>query len=985
MRLKYHLILVILIICSQNIEAQYNSEADSLLEMLDNPLDDTTRINIYTDLSWKLRRSYPDSAEYFVTKGLKLTQKINYKIGEANLYKNLGDINWNRGHFDQAIKAFNTAIELYTKLSESSAKRISGNSQKGIGDCYNGIGIVFLLRGDYSKSLEYFQLALKKHEKVGNKRGIAKCYNSIGMVHLKQDNFERAIEYFQKSLIIYDEIGNSLGMGGGYNNIAIVYKKQKKYNEALTYYNKSLKILLAKDDKKGVALCFNNIGMLHEELNNFVLALDYYEKALELKVIINDQKGISSSLGNIASLNNKIAKQTIDIEERITKYNEAIKYAQRGLIIAKEIKILHEEMNICEFLSESYEGLEIYDKSLKYYKISTELKDSIFNTNKNKQIEEAEAKFQTAQKQQEIEKQKIELEKQTLYRNALIAFSVLIILLIVLLYSRYVLKHKTNLILKEKNNELQKLSIVASETDNAVTICDAEGNFEWVNEGLFRLFGYTLEERKKIHGSNVVNASTNPNIKDILSKVKETKKSIVYESLIETRNGEIRNLQTTLTPFIDDKGEIQKLIFVDTDISKLKNAEKEILQKNEEIQSQKNELEKHQSHLEQIVDQRTKDLKIAKEKAEESDRLKSSFLTNMSHEIRTPMNAVIGFSNMLGEEDLETEVKNNLISEISANSYSLLNLIDNILELSRIDTNQFKVQKEKFNLNNTLNDVYLSFYDIIKLKGLHLNLKIPEINIEVYSDNYRIKQIFNNLIDNAVKYTETGNIEIGFNILKNSIELFVKDTGIGLSVNQQNHIFKRFTKVEDDKKKLYRGAGLGLAICKNIINLLNGTIWVESEPERGSAFYFTIPFHTKDNEIVKDAEKKTIIDKDFDWSDKTILIAEDEESNYRFLEMILKNTKIKIFRAENGKEAIEKSKENNFDLVLMDVKMPILDGLEATRIIKSNNSKIPVVSVSAYSSKEDINLSINAGCEEHLSKPIQRQKLLITIKKYFEK
>ncbi len=396
-------------------------------------------------------------------------------------------------------------------------------------------------------------------------------------------------------------------------------------------------------------------------------------------------------------------------------------------------------------------------------------------------------------------------------------------------------------------------------------------------------------------------------------------------------------------------------------------------------------MEKHRYHLEQIVDQRTKDLKIAKEKAEESDRLKSSFLTNMSHEIRTPMNAIIGFSDLLGENNLESDIKNDLISEISIQSYSLLNLIDNILDLSRIDTNQFKTQKRKFDLNNTLKDIYNSFYDIIKHKGLQFNLKTPENTINAFSDSYRIKQVFNNLIDNAIKFTEKGKIEIGFTTVRSTIEFFVKDTGIGLSENEQSHIFERFTKIEDDKKKLYRGAGLGLAISKNIVRLLNGDIWVESSPMEGAAFYFTIPFHDEVSEKQIDFEKPPVIEETLNWSDKTILIAEDEESNFRFFEMLIKNTKAKILRAENGKEAIKKCKDHNIDLVLMDIKMPIMDGLEATKIIKHSKPKLPIITVSAFSSKEDSELSISAGCEEHLSKPIQRQNLLRTIKKYFKK
>ena len=536
--------------------------------------------------------------------------------------------------------------------------------------------------------------------------------------------------------------------------------------------------------------------------------------------------------------------------------------------------------------------------------------------------------------------------------------------------------------IEEQNNELRKLTIVASETDNAITICDANGNFEWVNDGLFKLFGYTLEERSLIHGKNIFEASTNPNISQIIEKAKSTKESVIYESSIKTKDGVTRNLQTTLTPYLDENKEIKKLIFIDTDITDLKQAEKEIREKNEEILTQKQELEKHRNHLESLVKERTRDLEIAKEKAEESDRLKTSFLTNMSHEIRTPMNAIIGFSTLLGDDYLEQDEKNKLISEITTNTYSLLNLIDNILEIARLDTKQFDIKPGKIDVNQTLNEIYNSYTDLINLKNIKFLLNTPDDSIEIISDNYRLKQVFKNLIDNAIKFTNQGVIELGYTVLNNQIEFFVKDTGIGMSADYLQHIFGRFTKIEDNKKKLYRGAGLGLAICKNIIELLHGHIWVESEAKTGSNFYFTLPYHSEKNSTPKNTNITKQILVDNNWANKTILIAEDEDSNFNYIQLLLRKTNTKIIRAENGKDAIEKTKEFNPDLILMDIKMPIMDGLEATKIIKHENPTIKIISVSAFSTKSDIEQSKEAGCIKHLTKPLQKTTLLETLKIY---
>lgn len=984
MKLKIKILSVIFLWGIQLI-AQNNIAIDSLINLLDDNIHDTTRVNIYMELSSQLTRSLPDSAVYYINEGISLANKRNLKSQEAKFYARLGNIDWNRGRLDEAREEFNIAISIYDKLSSSADQNDLSKIKTALANCYNGLGIVCFLRADYTGAINYFQLSLTKHEEIKNKKGMANTYNNIGLIHWKQENLNRAVEYFFKSLNISKELGNDREAAACLNNIAIIYKNQKKYDESLNYYNESLEILLNIDDKQGVARCYNNISMLNEEQGNYELALEFCQKALALREEIGDKTGIASSLGNLASINNKFASQSDNNSIRRNRYNIAINCAKRGLSIAKEIEAINKELEIYEILYTSYKGLKKFDESLLYLKKHEELKDSIFSKEKNKQIEEAEAKFQTLHKQQEIDKQDAQLEKQKTTRKYLSIFIIIILVLIILLYNRFKIKRRVHKILEEKNKELQKLSAVARETDNSITIFDAQGNIEWINEAFSNLLGYNFEEFKKKVGNTIFNASTNPNIEEIFNKVIHDKKTVHYESRIASVQGIKYIMQTTITPILNDQNEIVKLISIDSDISELKKAESEIIQKNEEILAQKEEIENHKNHLEKIVEQRTIDLQIAIEKAKESDRLKSSFLTNMSHEIRTPMNAIIGFSDMLNDNNLDTDTKNELIREISTNSYSLLNLIDNILELARLDTNQFKIKKINFDPSITLREIFFSYYDIVQLKGLKFELNIPEKKTELFSDHYRITQIFKNLMDNAIKFTDKGKIEIGFQIVKNSLEFFVKDTGIGLSADLQNLIFERFTKIEDNKRKLYRGAGLGLAICRNIVNLLNGNIWVESEPNKGAAFYFTIPYQGELSKADKSKVTKKDADESVKFSNQIILIAEDEESNFQYLKMLLRHTELKLLRAENGKEAIDICNNTALDLVLMDIKMPIIDGLEATKKIKKEKPNLPVISLSAYSSKEDIELSKKAGCEEHLSKPIQKTRLFEAIQKYLNK
>ncbi len=282
----------------------------------------------------------------------------------------------------------------------------------------------------------------------------------------------------------------------------------------------------------------------------------------------------------------------------------------------------------------------------------------------------------------------------------------------------------------------------------------------------------------------------------------------------------------------------------------LEMKQEEITTQNEEIIVQNEELETHRNHLEKLVDKRTEDLKIAKEKAEESDRLKTAFLANMSHEIRTPMNAIVGFSSLINDPNLSVKQKNEISHHINNNTDTLLQLIDDIIDLSKIESGQLKIDKKECKIDtifNLLFEIFNERKDILSKNKINIivNNKLKNEQFKLFTDPIRLQQILSNLIDNALKFTEKGFVEYGcFYSDKNDQKLtfYVKDTGIGLSPDQQNQIFNRFNKIEEDKRKLYRGAGLGLSISKNLVELLGGKLWVESEKDRGSTFYFTLPF-----------------------------------------------------------------------------------------------------------------------------------------------
>lgn len=385
-------------------------------------------------------------------------------------------------------------------------------------------------------------------------------------------------------------------------------------------------------------------------------------------------------------------------------------------------------------------------------------------------------------------------------------------------------------------------------------------------------------------------------------------------------------------------------------------------------------------------------LKNAKEKAEESDRLKSSFLANMSHEIRTPMNAIIGFSDLLVNPDTEIDEREELVNHINNNCNTLLHLIDDIIDLAKIEANELAINIKNTNINKLIQELYETFKETRKkLHKEHIEIKLEKNNFHedfsLKTDPYRLKQILINLLDNALKYTDEGYIEIGYNLMEkiNLIEFFVTDTGIGIPKDKQKEVFQRFNKLETDKLKLYRGTGLGLTIAKNLVTRLGGNMRIESQMNKGSTFYFTLPLkmaHTYKEEMIKNE----LVDHRQKWIGKTILIAEDDESSYKFIELLLKDKGINLLRAINGDEAIEICKTHDeIDLILMDIKMSGMNGLEAAMEIKKLNPGIPIIIQTAFAMQNDEKLILEAGCDDYISKPIKKEKLLYVIEKWLER
>lgn len=377
---------------------------------------------------------------------------------------------------------------------------------------------------------------------------------------------------------------------------------------------------------------------------------------------------------------------------------------------------------------------------------------------------------------------------------------------------------------------------------------------------------------------------------------------------------------------------------------------------------------------------------VEKERAEESDKLKSAFLTTMSHELRTPLNAIIGFSELI-DKDCETEELNTYTQSINISGKHLLNIIEDVFEITSLETGTVKVEITEFELGRLANELKDIF--ILEQHKLEKELKYifrPDhnnLNPKLTSDRSKLKSLLANLVKNAVKFTDSGSVTLSYSISESEgITFSVKDTGIGIDKKYRDLIFERFRQVDDTHTREYGGTGLGLTIVKRIADLLEGKLWFESAPGDGTEFFFRLPpdkVHFKKSK----AEKRTEKPEKGNMVGLKILIVEDEQSNYLFLKTVLKRIKIETLHAENGKVAIDLVKKtSDIDLVLMDIKMPEMNGYEATTIIKSIKPDLPVIAQTAYALPGDREKAINAGCDGYLEKPIDRLTLIGLIKEF---
>ncbi|WP_321321903.1 cache domain-containing protein [Labilibaculum sp.] len=522
-------------------------------------------------------------------------------------------------------------------------------------------------------------------------------------------------------------------------------------------------------------------------------------------------------------------------------------------------------------------------------------------------------------------------------------------------------EHANEMILKRKSIEHQ-LNIETAyfeqlfeNSPEAIAITDNESNGIKINKQFTSLFGYTKEDLKGVVIDTLLADETRQDEANNLNYITAKGQLVEIETVRKCKDGRLIDVSIMGNP-IEVDGEQIAIFGIYRDITERKIYEKHLTE--------------------------------AKNKAEESDKLKSAFLANMSHEIRTPMNHILGFTEIITSQEVNESERLEYGALIKQSGINLLQLINNIIDLSKIECKQIKLTSFETPVNSLLSELYEKYYiHKNKNKKSHLILKIQKtLNDKdsiIYTDPYRLEQLLSNLIENAIKFTDNGFIEFGYHLKeKNKIEFFVKDTGIGIPEQSIGNIFRSFRQMDGSDTRQYGGTGLGLTISNRLAELLGGDIRVESKENAGTCFFVTLPYNREKLKIKKSAiYEKT----DYNWKGKSILIVDDEKINFSFFKASLANTKAEILWATNGSEAVTICQSIAIDLVLMDIQMPIMNGYDATKEIKSFNSQIPIIGQTAYFQKEYKQKVMAAGCDDYLSKPIKTAKLLDSIEKQFLK
>ncbi len=505
---------------------------------------------------------------------------------------------------------------------------------------------------------------------------------------------------------------------------------------------------------------------------------------------------------------------------------------------------------------------------------------------------------------------------------------------------------------KQYEERLKLISKAVEQSPVTVVITDHEASIEYVNPKFTELTGYTFDEVLGENPRVLKSGEMSPELYEDLWATISSGKDWSGEFLNKKKNGELYWEEANILPVRDDEGVITNYLAIKTDITEKKKMWGELV--------------------------------ASKEKAEEGERLKSCFLANISHEIRTPMNGILGFSALLKEPRLSGEEREQYIELIHESGKRMLSIINNLIDISRIEAGELTLSPVTVNLNEVIDRIHKAFAGQAAEKGLSFTVEkgLSSQDSVIVIDETRLSQILSHLVGNAIKYTDSGTVSFGYKKKADMLEFSVQDTGIGISREHQSTIFDRFRKVSLDVTGADQGAGLGLSLSKKFVEMMGGTMQLASTQGEGSHFTFSLPF--KGFIKSEDSRSKDVLESQFAFPPGfTILVVDDDSISRLLLKGVLSGQQVEVILAENGREAVEKvEREPSIRVVLMDMKMPVMNGYEATSRIKEIRPDLPVIAQTAFADPGERETARQAGCDCVLAKPINPQQMLHEIQRH---
>jgi PAS domain S-box-containing protein len=861
------------------------------------------------------------------------------------------------------------ALEYYIKsldLSESSG------FNEGIANATNNIGLIYQVMGDYDMAIDYYHKSLEIDKNENDKSGIANSSLNIGNIYFYIKNYQKALYYFYQSLNIFRELENDDGVLDVYNSIGSAYIDLNNPDSALFFFEQALKLSVQINNLDKQATSLNNLGTTYFDKKNYSKALEYYNAALQIELGQEDLTLQANTIRNIG-----------EVYLLLKEYDKSLNYFTRSAEIAKNIGAKRLLIDIYAGLSKYWELKKDYQKGFEYFKLSSAIKDSIYNEASLNQITEFEAKYSLRNKDQQLQMitkeskvKELQIKTQRYIIYIIASLSLFILTLFFVFYSRARTSKKAKKILEAKNiqiteqkivlekaiaelkeNEEKYVSLIKNIQDGIFVIQDQKIRF--ANESFCKISGYSQEEVYDLEFLELVHPDDKERIEtNYRKRLKGEFVPSSYEFKILNKRGKMvyLSLSVGVINYLGKPAHIGTI----KDITTLKKHESELIKQ--------------------------------KEKAEQATQSKSLFLAGMSHEIRNHMHSIIGISEMIVDTKLTPEQRE-YFNIIHTSGNELMNIINEILDFSKIEAGQVALDNIDFNVRELVNKI-ISMHELqARQSGLYLNAEfhglLPE---KLTGDPTRLSQVLINMVNNAIKFTDQGGITIKvspdpvydsipkMDTTSYQVRFEICDTGVGISMDSQQKLFKPFSQTHAAVQRKKGGTGLGLAICKQLIELMDGEIGVTSHVDKGSNFWFTARLSVpedKTNTISAEPFGKSINNK----KKARVIVIEDNLLNQQLTVNILVKEGYKVDMAENGKVGLDLYVKNQYDVVLMDIQMPVMDGIQATRLIrefehKNKLKKSVIIAVTAHTKEGEKQNLLDAGMDHYLSKPFKNSDLI---------